>query len=152
MIARDLLWQFLQLAPRADRELERHANSFLVLQPCIRDIRAEHVLFTGDEVTGLIDYGALRMDTVVGDLVRLLGSLLGNDRAKWEVALAAYSAIRPLLPQERAMIPAWHRASVVLSAANWLDWLFLERRQFPDLAAVKHRLTELRQSLGELSA
>jgi homoserine kinase type II len=149
-LGRELLERFLQLASPVDQDLGRHLAIRLPQQPCVRDVHAEHLLFSGDEVTGLIDYGAMRMDNVVGDLVRMLDSLLGPDRSQWEPALKAYSAIRPLLREELALIPAWHRASVLLSAANWLDWLFVERRQFNDQAAVDRRLIELYQSLPEL--
>lgn len=150
MLGLELLDRILKLAPRADRDLGQHMGVRLPQQPCIRDVHAEHLLFTGDEVTGLIDFGAMRMDSVVGDLVRMLDSLLGPHRSQWEPALVAYSRLRPLLPEERALIPAWHRASVLLSAANWLDWLFVEHRQFADEAAIDRRLIELRESLAEL--
>jgi homoserine kinase type II len=149
-LGRELLERFLQLASPVDQDLGRYLAIRLPQQPCVRDVHAEHLLFSGDEVTGLIDYGAMRMDNVVGDLVRMLDSLLGPDRSRWKPALTAYSAIRPLLREELALIPAWHRASVLLSAATWLDWLFVERRQFNDQAAVDRRLIELRQSLTEL--
>ena len=60
--------------PRAIAQLEPLANIHLPLQPCLRDIWHDHVLFTGNEVTGLIDFGAIDIDTPATDIARLLGS------------------------------------------------------------------------------
>src|SRR5690606_33971928 len=49
------------------------------VQPCIRDIWVDHVLFTGDEVTGIVDFGAMRNETPAIDVARLLRSLVGAD-------------------------------------------------------------------------
>src|SRR5205085_7730253 len=63
----------------------------LALQPAIRDVHHEHVLFTGDQVTGLIDFGALRIDTPLTDVARLVGSLVGDDAEARRIALDAYA-------------------------------------------------------------
>ncbi len=61
--------------PRAISQLAPLADVPLPLQPCLRDIWHDHVLFTGDEVTGIIDFGAIGVDTPATDIARLLGSL-----------------------------------------------------------------------------
>lgn len=43
------------------------------LRPCLRDCRGEHILFVGDEVSGIVDYGAVGEDTPAADLARYLG-------------------------------------------------------------------------------
>src|SRR3954467_1698902 len=43
--------------PNAIRAIKPLANTSFTLQPCLRDIWHDHVLFTGDVVTGIIDYG-----------------------------------------------------------------------------------------------
>lgn len=60
-------WAIEQLKPLADVSFR--------LQPCIRDIWHDHVLFDGDRVTGLIDFGAMQIDTPATDIARLVGSL-----------------------------------------------------------------------------
>ena len=62
----------------------------LDLQPCIRDVWHDHILFLGDSVSGIVDYGAMAVDTVAGDIARLLGSLVGNHVADWEEGIDAY--------------------------------------------------------------
>lgn len=113
------------------------------LQPCIRDVWHDHVLFTGERVTGLIDFGALREDHVGADLSRLLGSLVGDDAASWEAGLAAYQTIRPLAPAEHELVRAYDRSAVVLSAANWLQWIYIDQRSFPERQRVEGRLASI---------
>lgn len=43
------------------------------VQLCFTDVHREHVLFSGDDVTGLIDYGAVKLDSPAVDLARLFG-------------------------------------------------------------------------------
>lgn len=117
------------------------------LFPVIRDLWHDHVLFTGDEVTGIIDFGALRVDTPACDLARLLGSLVENDRDRWRLGLAAYEEIRPLSPQEHLLIPLLDESQALLSGLYWLEWLCLERRAFPDLATIESRLEKILQRL-----
>lgn len=151
LLAEHFISEFLRRAPLVAEDLERLIRTRVRLQPCIRDVHAEHMLFTGDEVTGLIDYGAMRNDCVVGDLVRLLTSFCGHDESDWAVGINAYAAIWPLSPEELAMLPVWRRSSLLLSAMNWLEWLYVERRTFADQTKVDRRLAELRNLLGKLT-
>ncbi len=73
-LARQFLAALPNAIPRAIARLEPLANVALPLQPCLRDIWHEHVLFTGDEVTGLVDFGAVAIDTPATDIARLVSS------------------------------------------------------------------------------
>lgn len=119
------------------------------LQPCIRDIWSEHVLFEGNRVSGIVDFGAMRIETVATDIARLLGSLAGNDSARWSAGLAAYEKVRPLEPVERAAAGAIDAANRVLSPASWFRWLLLEKRQFEDPLAARARLRGLIERLED---
>lgn len=110
------------------------------LEPCIRDVWHDHVLFTGDRVTGLIDFGAMRVESVATDVARLLGSLAGNDRSLWQIGLAAYESIRPMQETEKALLPVFDLSGNVLAALNWVEWIYREQREFPDPDAVARRL------------
>ena len=118
------------------------------LQPCIRDIWDQHVLFEGDRVAGIVDFGAMRIDNVATDIQRLLGSMAGNVRDAWERGIKAYSATRELADDERRLIATLDRSTLLLSGMNWLRWLFLENRQFDDFAAVIARLCTIRNRLA----
>lgn len=110
------------------------------LQPCIRDVWHDHVLFEGGEVSGLIDFGALKVESVAGDMARLLDSMAGDDLPAWQAGLAAYRAIRPLSGDELFLVSAFDESLALLSGMNWLDWIFLSGRVFEDLKQVNSRL------------
>jgi homoserine kinase type II len=113
------------------------------LQPCVCDVWHDHLLFEGDRLVGLIDYGAAKIDHPAVDLARLLGSLAPDDPAAWEAGLAAYRRIRPLTADEGDLARALDRTGVVLSAATWLRWLYEERRDYADRTKVALRLEQL---------
>jgi Ser/Thr protein kinase RdoA (MazF antagonist) len=115
----------------------------LSVQPCLCDIWHDHVLFTGDEVTGLIDFGAVKQDNVAADLARLLGSLVGDDEAGWAMGFDAYAAVRPLSDAEQALARLLDRTGVVLGLATWLRRLFHHGHEYEDRAAVARRMAEL---------
>jgi homoserine kinase type II len=117
--------------------------SAVPVQPCLCDVWHDHLLFTGDVLTGLVDYGSVKIDHVAVDLARLLGSLVGDDASSWALALRAYREVRQLTPDEERLAHALDRTGVVLGAANWLRWLYLEQRRYDDRAAVADRLAAL---------
>jgi homoserine kinase type II len=127
-------------------ELREAVEVPVALQPCIRDIWHDHVLFTGDDVTGIVDYGALRVDSVAADLARLLGSFVEDDRDAWNVGLVAYQSVRPLTAQESMLLYAYDRANVLLSGLHWLQWVFCRGYTFADRRCVLQRVeTNLRR-------
>lgn len=115
----------------------------LFLQPCLCDVWHDHVLFEGDRVTGLIDYGAAGVDHVAVDLARLLGSLAGDDGPLRAAGLGAYRRLRPLSAVDEALVTVLDRTGTLLGAANWLMWLYHDRRTFADRAGVARRLAAL---------
>ncbi len=137
-------WRLLQARlPGLDPLLELWTNVTLPIQPCLCDIWHDHVLFEGDTVSGLIDYGSVKQDNVAVDLARLLGSLVGDDRAPRQAGLAAYEMIRPLSDHERRLVDVLDETGTLLGAANWLIWLYHEQKQYEDRAAVAKRLAAL---------
>jgi len=112
-------------------------------QPCLCDIWHDHVLFQGEAVTGLIDYGSTRRDHVATDLARLLGSLVGDDARQWQAGLAAYAEHRRLSSAETELARVLDEAGTLLGVANWLRWLYHEKRPYADRPAVARRLSAL---------
>lgn len=132
-----------KLLPRAIAQLEPLSIIPFLVQPCIRDIRHDHVLFTGSEVTGIIDFGATDIDTPTTDVARLLGSLVGDDDVGWSAGVSAYSAYRPLSLDEERAVKALDASSTILAGCNWLQWICQEGRQFEDLARVVERFRHI---------
>jgi Ser/Thr protein kinase RdoA (MazF antagonist) len=113
-----------RLAPVELLRARRWHGVTLPLATCLRDIWHDHVLFTGDRVTGVIDFGAVAIGSPASDIARLLGSMVGDDRERWAAGLAAYEEVRTLTPDEREAVRFFDSTGVVLSAANWLIWLY----------------------------
>lgn len=151
ILAKRVLDLFAANARAIADELTLARNIAVPLQPCLRDVWHDHVLFTGDEVTGLIDAHACRSDNVATDLARLLGSLVGDNRSAWDFALSAYQKIRPLSLAERGLIEVFDHSSVLLSAMTWLDWVCVQGREFSDRRRVCARLQSILRRLEKSS-
>lgn len=129
-----------EVAPRLIEPLRAAAGRVVPLQPCLRDARPDHVLFEGDRVAGLVDFGAMGIDCVAGDLARLLGEWLDGDLSGRAEALAAYERVRPLDAGEAALIEAFEMAADLLVGERWIRWQVIEGRRFDDPTAVARGL------------
>jgi homoserine kinase type II len=113
------------------------------LQFCLCDIWHDHVLFDGDKLTGLVDYGGVKIDHVAVDLARLLGSMV-EDRADLRTAgLEAYQRIRPLSLQEEELVSVLDETGTLVGLITWLKWLYVDDKQFDDRKAAARRLQML---------
>ena len=146
-MATELLDKIRRNLPQAVELVQQSLQSPLPVQWCLRDIHPGNLLFVGQEVSGIVDFGAAAIDSVAGDLARLMGGIGGDSRQQQE-ALAAYESIRPLRPQELRAMEAYHRGGLVCAAANWLRWLYLERTMDPDSPSVQVRLRGLSTQLA----
>lgn len=114
------------------------------LQPCIRDVWYDHVLFEDERVTGLIDFGALQAnETVACDIARLLTSVEGHVHDTWNVGVAAYEEVRQLTANEKDALALFRQSTIALSGLSWARWLLLERRHFENEERVCQRLDEI---------
>jgi len=105
----------------------------------VRDLHNEHVLYQENLVTGIIDFGAARLDEPLLDLVRLLGTQSPYDpQARYESLDFYCNARKELSPSyvepDRDILferfSALDHASTLLSALQWLDWLLIKQRKF----------------------
>ncbi len=130
------------------QQIEKHS---VRLQPCIRDLWSDHLLFTGDELTGVIDFGAVRTDSVACDLSRLLGSLFEDDSTKWNAALDIYAAVRPLSEAEQQLLRPLDRSNVLLSGLTWLRRRWEGRIDEAQLPRVVDRMEAIVRRLEHLA-
>ncbi|MDQ3329295.1 MAG: phosphotransferase [Planctomycetota bacterium] len=149
-LARHVMLAFDRLAITISGEL-RHGESLTVpLIPVLRDVWHDHILFTQESVTGLIDPSACRRDTVAADLSRLLGSFVGDNHEGWRRGMEAYERHRSLTDAERTLMPILDRSGVLLSAMTWL-----RRHYLFDIAcdtpAVVARLRAIVERLDKMS-
>ncbi|MHB1035086.1 MAG: phosphotransferase enzyme family protein [Pirellulales bacterium] len=138
--------QLLELFPPAAKNILPRlidaARQEVPLQPCICDIWHAHVLFQESEVSGIVDFGAMRPETVAADVTRLLGSLVGDDWLGWKQGLAAYESVRPLSDAERPLIRVLDETVVLMGGLKWIAWVYEEGRDFQNRAAVEKRVAE----------
>ncbi|MEC9091179.1 MAG: phosphotransferase [Planctomycetota bacterium] len=118
-------------------------------QMCIKDIWHDHVLFRDNQVSGIVDFGAIGIDNVATDVSRLFGSLLGNSGEDWDVALEHYQGVRELSNAERELIVVYDRSTTMLAGLNWLRWILIENRKFESYLPITQRMELLVNRLDE---
>jgi Ser/Thr protein kinase RdoA (MazF antagonist) len=120
------------------------------VQPCICDIWHEHVLYHGDRVVGLVDFGSMRAESVAADLARLVGSMAGDDPATWRIAFEAYQSVSRLSEGEILLTRAFDQTTVLMAGLNWIDWIYRQKRVFDNPQAIRNRLDEILERLNHL--
>lgn len=138
--AQDLVDRHLAAVPEA---LALWMNRLMPRQPCIGDIWHDHVLFEEDRVSGIIDFGGVRIDHVAADIGRLLGSMVGDDDQGWALGLTAYRRARPLSRDEESLARLLDRTGAVIGLTNWLRWLGRGEKHFNDNDRAVERLRSL---------
>jgi Ser/Thr protein kinase RdoA (MazF antagonist) len=98
----------------------------------------------------LIDFGAMGIDVVAGDLARLLSEWVGPDRLLRSQALESYASVRPLDDAETTLIEAFEVSAALLGGAHWIRWHFAEGRVFENPSAVDEGLTRGIERLARL--
>jgi homoserine kinase type II len=145
----DLAARTAMRLPAVFADTQSYREYRVPLQPCLCDLRADHVLFEGDRVTGLIDFGAARLDAPVTDLARFLGDAVGSERRGWNAFLGAYEQIRTLTLHERRLIGVLHRSGIVAAAIYWLE-RFKSDLTFEMTEDIRERIERLLVSIEQL--
>ncbi len=149
-LADQILALYPSLAPRVFQRLNRVLRIKVPLQICHGDLWRDHVLFREARVSGLIDFGNMRVESRVSDVARLLGSLVGDDPDGWKSGLEAYQQDQKLLSDELRLLGVFDQTSLLLSGMNWLRWIYIERREFRSWSRVADRLEEIVARLSHL--
>jgi homoserine kinase type II len=106
--------------PDLERALAPWRDRPLPIGPCLCDVHAGHVLFTGDAVTGVIDYGAMKLDHPAVDLARYLGAAVTADARAFAAGLAAYRAARPPVDVPDELVYLLELSGAAGGLATWL--------------------------------
>ena len=131
--------------------IELASRAQVELQPCIRDVWHDHVLFQISSVSGIVDFGAMRAESIASDIARLLGSLVHDDMVGWHLGMSAYQSVRTLSDAESLLVTAFDRTTVLMGGLQWLEWIYCQGRQFEDREAVIARLDETLARLVHLN-
>ena len=73
-----------------------------------------------------------------------------DDREDWYRGMAAYATVGRLSAEELSLVLVFDRSTVLLGGMQWLQWIFVEGRQFGDPKAVLARVDEFVTRLGRL--
>ena len=130
-------------APSAVQSLEPWESSAFRVQPCVRDLRGEHVLFIGDAVSGIVDFGALAEDHPATDLSRVLGDFASGNEALFEIGLISYRRAGGELIEGDEFVRILARTGTLCSLIMWLIHLCIQRRTYPETSVVETRLDTL---------
>ena len=132
-----------RLVEPAERVLRAWLAHPAIVQPCLCDVWHDHVLFSGEAVSGIVDYGAMKVDHVAVDLARLLGDLVGEDDARFARGLAAYREAGGVLDVPDAFVRLLDRTGVACGIIVWMLRFHVEKRVFSDPRAAAQRLEQL---------
>jgi homoserine kinase type II len=129
-------------APAALQSLKPWEETLFSLHPCVRDLRGEHILFSGERVTGIVDFGAMAVDSPAGDLARVLGDLAAENDELFARGLEKYRQERSDFTVSDDFVRRLDRAGVICSLIGWFARLLKKQMTVPD-KNIRIRLTHL---------
>ncbi len=129
-LAHQTISQLELQAPYLITGLNESAQKLWSLHPVLRDVWSDHVLFLRDEVSGIIDYGAMNVDCPAIDLARLLGSLEPADPDARERGVGLYLRCCNSCELDWSLVDKLDQVGTILACGQWYDWLVAEHRQF----------------------
>lgn len=137
-----IVQRFQAGADEVDHLLRQAATLLVPLGPAIRDIWCDNVLFQGDEVAGIVDFGSMGADARAVDVARLIGSMAKECLESWQAGMEEYASVFPLDPTQRNLAVTLARSGAILGGMVWLDWVYVEKRHFEDASRVLRRLDD----------
>jgi homoserine kinase type II len=131
-----------QLAPRLVSALLPWEHQRFTLQPCVRDLRAEHVLLENTAVVGIIDFGAVGVDHPAVDLARLLDDYSQENPALFPAGVATYRRVRSKFDTPETFVRLLAETGALCSVLGWIVRLIFRRETIFDVTAMQARLTQ----------
>ncbi len=125
--------------------LQQQLQRWLVPQDChwvVRDLWRENILVDQDRITGVIDFGAARIDWPSLEMVRWLSSWLAPDDLRLKLVCDSHS------PMTADGFRFFDHLSTLLSLLQWFDWILNSNISFDGKEQqVQNRIDELAQRL-----
>jgi homoserine kinase type II len=109
-----------RVVPQALCRLEPWEFVPVTVQICVRDLRGEHVLFHDRRVSGIVDFGAIALDSPAVDLARLLGDYTEEREELLAVGVRAYRAAGGEIDTLDGFVEVLAATGAIGSAINWL--------------------------------
>ena len=131
--------------PSAIAALRPWADRPVSVFPCLCDVWHDHVFFSGDRVTGVIDYGAMKIDHPAVDLARLLGDLVDGDLDRIRHGLAAYHTAGGPVAIDPNFVSLLDRTGLVCAVIHWISHSKIAR---PDDSQIARRMARLLSRLS----
>jgi hypothetical protein len=129
------------------REGVVHEQVARPVQTVVRDLWHDHLLFDGERLGGLVDFGTMQIDARECDWARMLGSLRVEGQVPWTWAKQIFAALPEAPAVDWTYVQWLHATGSILGWMNWIDWLFHERRHFANRAAAIERLKLLGEQI-----
>jgi Ser/Thr protein kinase RdoA (MazF antagonist) len=148
---KEIYLRAMRVIPQVIEPLHRLSETPTVCFWVLRDVWREHLLYRGDQVVGILDFGAARIDWPGLDLARSIGTLLLDSDPRWSIAHSAYLQRRPDCQITLPDLKNVHRASVALSALQWLDWFAEGQFDWTNQSSrYWNRVLELQRQLADI--
>lgn len=121
-------------------------------QPALKDCWWDHLLFSEsrDRITGIIDIDGAGWDDPAVDMARLLGSWQLENQTRqgklidlWPEAFQKYREIVDPEAGFSFRVQILHDTGIICGMDRWFQWIFKEKRQFPNMNLVLRRITHL---------
>ncbi|MGL6225733.1 MAG: hypothetical protein ACRC10_03795 [Thermoguttaceae bacterium] len=128
--SQSLIERFFAFGSNGMLMLLRGSQLYVPIQPVLGNASRRHLRFDSSGVCGILDFKEMRADSVVRDVVSLLGSLAGSDLKLWICGLRAYQTIRQLQDEEIYLATVLDFADILLGGLSWLELIYLEKETY----------------------
>lgn len=144
---------FLQLLkkwlPWLQQLLQPWRSRTLNLQPVLRDVRTENLLFHREQISGVIDWDAADVDHPCLDAARLLRSWYAGNSTALPAAADHWAEVWQLSSDLRQLLAVFDAAAVLLNPIVWLRRLADDPALFSRLPAARQRFEQLVQTADQ---
>lgn len=136
----------------ASRKIQQELQTFtdkseeLQIRGVLRDVHRGHVFVDPAQgnITGVIDYDAIGLDTPSTDVARFAGSFQTVDLDPLHATAAGYRRIQPLSELEYDLAQTIMLANIIGGLANWVVWLVGEKKTFLcEASLIRGRISHL---------